>query len=38
MQNWPDVDESWNFLMRIYWPGRSVLDGAYKLPPAVECM
>ena len=27
-----DVTEGWNFLMRIYRPGRSVLDGAYKLP------
>lgn len=29
-----DVDEGWNFLMRIYRPGRSVLDGTYKLPEA----
>jgi hypothetical protein len=27
-----DVTEGWNFLMRIYRPGRSVLEGAYKLP------
>lgn len=30
-----DVDKGWNFLMRIYRPGPSVLDGSYKLPPAV---
>ena len=27
-----DVTEGWNFLMRIYRPGPSVLDGSYKLP------
>lgn len=30
-----DVTEGWNFLMRIYRPGTSVLDGAYKLPEPV---
>jgi hypothetical protein len=30
-----DVSEGWNFLMRIYRPGPSVLDGSYKLPDAV---
>jgi hypothetical protein len=30
-----DVPEGWNFLMRIYRPGPSVLDGSYKLPSAV---
>jgi hypothetical protein len=30
-----DVTEGWNFLMRIYRPGPSVLDGSYKLPKAV---
>ena len=30
-----DVTEGWNFLMRIYRPGPSVLDGTYKLPKAV---
>ena len=30
-----DVTEGWNFLMRIYRPGSSVLDGRYKLPDAV---
>jgi len=29
-----DVTEGWNFLVRIYRPGRSVLEGAYKLPAA----
>jgi hypothetical protein len=27
-----DVTEGWNFLMRIYRPGPSVLDGTYRLP------
>jgi hypothetical protein len=27
-----DTTEGWNFLMRIYRPGKSVLEGAYKLP------
>ena len=30
-----DVSEGWNFLMRVYRPGPSVLDGSYKLPDAV---
>jgi hypothetical protein len=30
-----DVTEGWNFLMRIYRPGPSVLNGTYKLPKAV---
>jgi hypothetical protein len=29
-----DTSEGWNFLMRIYRPGKSVLEGAYKLPGA----
>jgi hypothetical protein len=29
-----DTTEGWNFLMRIYRPGKSVLEGAYKLPAA----
>lgn len=29
-----DVTEGWNFLMRIYRPGPSVLDGSYTLPKA----
>jgi hypothetical protein len=27
-----DISPGWNFLMRVYRPGRSVLDGAYTLP------
>jgi len=30
-----DVAEGWNFLMRVYRPGPSVLDGSYTLPKAV---
>ena len=30
-----DVSEGWNFLMRIYRPGPSVLDGRYPLPKVV---
>jgi len=29
-----DVSEGWNFLMRIYRPGPSVLNGSYVLPKA----
>lgn len=29
-----DVTEGWNFMMRIYRPGKSVLSGAYQLPVA----
>ena len=29
-----DVTEGWNFLMRIYRPGPSVLDGSYKVTQA----
>jgi hypothetical protein len=29
-----DVAPGWNFLLRIYRPGPSVLDGSYVLPPA----
>ena len=32
-----DVTEGWNFLMRIYRPGTSVLDGTYKLSKAKPC-
>ncbi|MCU0921867.1 MAG: DUF1254 domain-containing protein, partial [Burkholderiaceae bacterium] len=32
-----DVSEGWNFLMRVYRPGQSVLDGSYKLPEAQPC-
>lgn len=27
-----DTSEGWNFLMRVYRPGASVLDGSYQLP------
>ncbi len=30
-----DISQGWNFLMRIYRPGPSVLNGSYKLPDAV---
>jgi hypothetical protein len=30
-----DVSEGWNFLLRVYRPGPSVLDGSYTLPVAV---
>jgi hypothetical protein len=29
-----DTTEGWNFIMRIYRPGKSVLEGAYNLPAA----
>jgi hypothetical protein len=29
-----DTTAGWHFLMRIYRPGKSVLEGAYKLPAA----
>jgi hypothetical protein len=29
-----DVSEGWNFAMRIYRPGPSVLDGSYQVPAA----
>ena len=32
-----DVSEGWNFLMRVYRPGASVLNGSYKLPEAIPC-
>jgi hypothetical protein len=32
-----DVSEGWNFLMRVYRPGQSVLNGSYKLQDAVSC-
>jgi len=31
-----DVTDGWNFLMRVYRPGPSVLDGTYKLSDVVE--
>ena len=32
-----DVGKGWNFLMRVYRPGQSVLDNTYKLPEAKPC-
>lgn len=32
-----DAPEGWNFLMRVYRPGRSVLNGSYKLPAVIPC-
>lgn len=31
-----DITDGWNFLMRIYRPGHSVLTGEYKLPEVKE--
>ncbi|MFO7695317.1 MAG: DUF1214 domain-containing protein [Vicinamibacterales bacterium] len=30
-----DVSDGWNYIMRIYRPGASVVDGTYKLPAVV---
>ncbi len=27
-----DITDGWNFLMRVYRPGREVLDRMYRLP------
>lgn len=35
-QNRVDIPDGWNFLMRIYRPGKSVLTGEYKLPDVME--
>jgi len=35
MPNRLDISEGWNFLMRIYRPGPTVLKGVYTLPAAV---
>jgi hypothetical protein len=32
-----DVRAGWNFLMRVYLPRQSVIDGTYKLPVATRC-
>lgn len=32
-----DAPEGWNFLMRVYRPGQSVLDGSYVLPDPMPC-
>lgn len=31
-----DTADGWNFLMRVYRPGKSVLDGSYVLPQATR--
>ena len=31
-----DVEDGWNFLMRVYRPGSSVLGGTYQLPGVVS--
>jgi hypothetical protein len=31
-----DISEVWNFLMRVYRPGASVLNRSYKLPAVVR--
>lgn len=31
-----DITDGWNFLMRIYRPGPTVLDGTYRLPASPE--
>jgi hypothetical protein len=33
-----DVSEGWNFLMRVYRPGSSILDGSYMLPLEVPAI
>lgn len=33
-----DVTDGWNFLMRVYRPGKSVLDGSYKLPDVTSAV
>lgn len=30
-----DAPDGWNFLLRVYRPGKFVLSGSYKLPDAV---
>ena len=30
-----DVSEGWNYLMRVYRPGASIVDGRYTLPVLV---
>jgi hypothetical protein len=32
-----DTSDGWNFLMRVYRPGESVVNRSYKLPDAVAC-
>jgi hypothetical protein len=35
-KNRNDITDGWNFLMRAYLPGPSVLNGSYKLPDVKE--
>lgn len=35
-KNRVDITDGWNFLMRAYLPGKSVLDGSYSLPEVTE--
>ncbi|WP_335992178.1 DUF1214 domain-containing protein [Pseudoalteromonas sp. CH_XMU1449-3] len=34
--NRADITQGWNFLMRVYRPGESILDRTYKLPEVTE--
>jgi len=36
VKNRLDITDGWNFLMRAYLPGESVLNGTYKLPDVTE--
>ncbi|WET01806.1 DUF1254 domain-containing protein [Flavobacterium sp. YJ01] len=36
VKNRLDVEDGWNFLMRVYLPGKEVLNGSYKLPAVRE--
>ncbi|GAA4834359.1 DUF1214 domain-containing protein [Algivirga pacifica] len=36
VKNRLDITDGWNFLMRVYRPGESVLNGSYKLPEVEE--
>jgi len=35
-ENRLDITDGWNFLMRVYLPGESVLNGEYQLPEVTE--
>lgn len=36
IKNRVDITDGWNFLMRCYLPGESVLNGTYKLPAVLQ--
>lgn len=36
VKNRVDISDGWNFLVRAYLPGESVLNGTYKLPEVTE--